>query len=142
TTDKNSKGEVQKLYFEFDEFLSLVDLNLENVDSNLSLLNKENNQTPAFTDIFTPTDIELATDGKTVIVTVNETVSNGDYEVTVEEGFVQDDAAGNNDSQRVTKDLFIGEAENLVEAEVVVEEGTNDFTVTFNQDVTAESAKN
>src|SRR5699024_4186997 len=40
TMDKNSKGEVEKLYFEYDELLTTSDPDL----SNLSLLNKDNNK--------------------------------------------------------------------------------------------------
>src|SRR5699024_6839793 len=80
------------------------------------------------------------TDGKTVTVTVDPTVASGNYEVTSEKGFVQDDAATPNDSQEVTKDLYIGEAEELIEATVTEDE--NKFTVTFDKAVTSESAMN
>src|SRR5699024_1576786 len=80
------------------------------------------------------------TDGKTVTVTVDPTVASGNYEVTSEKGFVQDDAATPNDSQEVTKDLYIGEAEELVEADV--KEDKNVFTITFDKAVTSESAMN
>src|SRR5699024_8559032 len=114
TMDKNSKGEVEKLYFEYDELLTTSDPDL----SNLSLLNKDNNKELDFDSVFDNASAVVDTDGKTVTVTVDPTVASGNYEVTSEKGFVQDDAATPNDSQEVTKDLYIGEAEELVEADV------------------------
>src|SRR5699024_858307 len=139
TMDKNSKGEVEKLYFEYDELLTTSDPDL----SNLSLLNKDNNQDVDFTELFEGATAKVDTDGKTVTVTVDPEVAgvaSGNYEVTSEEGFVQDDAAKPNDSQEVTKDLYIGEAEELIEA--TVNEAGNKFTVTFDKAVTSESAMN
>src|SRR5699024_5267639 len=134
--DKNSKGEVETLYFEYDELLTATDLDL----SNLTLLDKDSNKEYDFTGIFEGATAEIDTDGKTVTVTVDPTVASGNYEVTSGEGFVQDDAATPNDSQEVTKDLYIGEAEETIGA--TVEDAENTFTVTFDKAVTSESAMN
>src|SRR5699024_5528841 len=108
--------------------------------SNLTLLDKDNNKDYDFTEIFEGATAEVDTDGKTVTVTVDPTVTSGNYEVTSGEGFVEDDAATPNDSEEVTKDLYIGEAEETIEAHVSEDE--NVFTITFDKAVTSESAMN
>ena len=157
TVDKNSKGEVTKLYFAYNEQLAanasglLTKIGGPNVDeadadSYFSLVNNENNQDVDFTDVFgTPTSIELASDGKTVIVEIDaatNVVTSGSYKVTSEKGFVTDTAATPNDSAEVTKELKIGDAVKEVKATPSVDPSTNDFTVDFDQEVTAATAKN
>lgn len=156
--EKNSKGEVTKLYFTYDELLAANDDGLltkigagpnvavADVNNYFTLVNNENNKEVSFTDIFdTPKSIKLASDGRTVIIEVDsaaKAVTSGNYKVTSEKGFVTDTAATPNESQEVTKVLNIGKAEKVVKATPSVANGTNDITVDFDQEVTAESAKN
>src|SRR5699024_4348071 len=58
TMDKNSKGEVEKLYFEYDELLTTSDPDL----SNLSLLNKDNNKELDFDSVFDNASAVVDTD--------------------------------------------------------------------------------
>lgn len=148
TVDKNSKGEVTKLYLAFDELLTATagelqtyldnagaiqaaaDVDVAHVNQYLSLVNKVSNLGEDFTDVFgAPTSIALATDGKTVIVEIDpdlKKVTNGNYKLTATASFVMDSAAGVNGSKKVTQDLNIGAVANVVSVETVTT--TNAFT--------------
>lgn len=170
TVDKNSKGEVTKLYFAYNENLlttagklqtkvsgSFADVAAASANDYFSLVNKADNKAATFTSVFgTPTDISLATDGKTVVVTVDPSttpVKSGNYTVKALKDFVADDAAGNNSTVETAKDLSIGTVTNEVKAAptkyakgaTMLNGDTatdNSYKVVFDQDVTADSAKN
>jgi hypothetical protein len=140
TFDKNSKGEVTKLYFAFDEILGEVSETL-----NVSVKDLRTNESVALNELLTVANVELASDGKTVIATLDTTpgepvVKSGNYSFTVQPGFVQDDAAATNDNTRVAKEVNFGEAANVVEVATHVVEN-NTVLVGFSQLVTTESAK-
>ena len=158
TFDKNSKGEVTKLYFEFDEVLGAVSDSFD-----VTVKNLRTNETVLVEDLLTVADVDgikLASDNKTVVVTLdtepgNPVVTGGNYEFTVVPGFVNDDAAGANSNKKVSKAVDFGKVANVVKVSTHIVSDTdfegnkvvdgvvvNKVLVGFDQLVTTESAKN
>lgn len=156
TFDKNSKGEVTKLYFAYDELLKATSVDDLVNNNDVVVTDLSTNQTVALTDLLTIAKdasannlVQLASDGKTVVVTLDTTsatakiLKNGNYAFELQSGFVTDDAANPNNNKKETVKVNFGAVTNEVTATPSTVTGTpNKFKVVFDQDVTADSAKN
>lgn len=152
--DKNSKGEVTKLYFAFDELLDATSVDATIADTQVIVKDTTNNETKSFNTLFGAVVAELATDGKTVVATVANPaltpVTKGNYTFEVQTGatnfLVKDSSVGTNVNKKVTKTVNFGAVTNQVtvtnvtNSSVAADDQT--ITVTFEKPVTAASAKN
>ncbi|MEN0589357.1 hypothetical protein [Kurthia gibsonii] len=156
TFDKNSKGEVTKLYFAYDELLKATSVDGLADTTDVVVTDLSTNKTVALTNLITIAKdasandlVQLASDGKTVVVTLDTTsatakiLKNGNYAFELQSGFVKDDAATPNNNKKETVKVNFGAVTNEVTATPSTVAGTpNKFKVVFDQDVTADSAKN
>lgn len=152
TFDKNSKGEVTKLYFAFDELLAdTVPATI--LDTQVTVKNTANNQVESFNTLFGAVTAELAADGKTVVATVVDPaatpVTKGSYTFEVQSGanaLVTDAAVANNNNRVVAKTVSFGVVSNQITVDSItntnVAADDQTITVTFEKPVTATSAKN
>ena len=143
TAAKNSKGEAEKLFFEFTEELSAAPT-LEQLTKGLTVVNNSNNQSVAVEDVLGKTStIALATDNKTVVVTLVDTTNKlvaGSYNFELAADVVTDGSFGTNGNKKATVTAEFGAVTKVVTAKATTAEDV--VTVTFDKAVTAESAKN
>lgn len=151
TYDKNSKGEVTKLFFHFNEELTTAANAL--VDGDIVVTDLATNTKVAFADVFgTNNTVSVATDGKTLVVapeavaSVTNKLKSGKYAFTVKPALVKDTAFAQNDNKEATKSVDFGAVTNevtvtgtTINAATAVD---NKLTVTFSKPVTAASAIN
>lgn len=166
TFDKNSKGEVTKLYFSFDELLDDSGSAVATIaNTNINVIDKSNNNSVDFTDLFGPANSAvLATDNKTLVVTVDPSalgvVTSGSYEFELVGGttefVVKDSALALNENKGKAVSVNFGNTANQVTAtvtttatytagatpEYVGAANAQAITVLFSKPVTAASAIN
>lgn len=168
TYDKNSKGEVTKLYFHFNEALTFegagtwtdtsVTPNVTRaalLAANVTVTDLSTNGTVAFADVFGANNIvTVAADGKTLIVqpdttaasTVTNKLTTGKYSFTLTSGVVKDKSFGTNNNPRASKTADFGAVRNEVTVSSVSINTSpavdNVLTVNFTKPVTAASAIN
>lgn len=151
TYDKDSKGAATKLYFEFDEVVTFTENEGEALrDEDVTVTDLSTNRGVAFNDIFAGNSAELASDGRTLIVTLDKdaadnNLESGEYSFTVREDLVNDTSFATNGNALGTIAINFGEVENKVTVEnTTINSGDavdNLLTVNFSNPVTAESAK-
>lgn len=152
TFKKDSKGAVTELFFQFNEGLTFEGTGTKKlVASDIKVTDLSTNNEVLFTDVFGSSNtVEVAADGKTLIVKPEATVANklksGKYSFEVKKGLVKDTSFGTNESKLAAKTVDFG----VVANEVTVEKAEinlgvavdNKLTVDFSQAVTASSAIN
>lgn len=156
TFAKNSKGEVETLYFHFDEpiaaalthtnFLTEADVIVTDKSTNTVVADNDT----IFGAALAAGDVTLATDGKTIVVKPAANATNkltaGEYEFEIAKDLVADTAFASNKNKKTSKVVNFGTATNQVTVtNVVVNEAAavdNVVTVTFSHAVTLASAKN
>lgn len=157
TFDKNSRGEVSKLYFHFNEELAAAPANTVFLDeSKLVITDTLTNAVVASNDsIFGAAlatgDVSLATDGKTVVVTPASNATNkllsGTYSFKFVAGELADTSFGANTNLVTSATSNFGATSNtVVVSDIDINEtagaADNIATVTFSKAVSAASAKN
>ena len=147
TSEKNSKGEATKLYFQFDEALATAPSPITN--QHVVVTDLSTNTVVPFESIFAGNTAVLAADEKTVIVTLgaaaNNKLESGNYSFEVQSAFVKDDSFAENSNKKSTKNVDFGTVANEVTVSSVainVLTADNNAVVTFSKAVTAASAKN